>query len=85
MNWRIQWSKSAIRDIKKLNEPDKSRIWETLEKLIKQPQQADIKKLKGKAGEYRLRVGEWRIRFRADSINKVYLITHVQHRRDVYK
>ncbi len=85
MNWRIQWSKSAIRDMKKVNEPDKSRIWETLEKLIEQPQQADIKKLKGKAGEYRLRVGEWRIRFRADSNNRVYLIIHVQHRRDVYK
>jgi mRNA-degrading endonuclease RelE of RelBE toxin-antitoxin system len=37
-----------------------------------------IKKLKGKTGEYRLRVGDWRVRFRVDFINRTYLITHVK-------
>ncbi len=84
MNWHIEWSRNAIKDIQKLDKLLKKRIWESLDNMAKQPQFADIKKLKGKSGEYRLRVGEWRVRFRADFLNKTYLITHVKHRRDIY-
>ena len=85
MSWLIQWSRSAIKDMQKLDKPVKSRIWDSLNSLAEQPQLSDIKKLKGKTGEYRLRVGDWRVRFRADFINRTYLITHVRHRRDIYR
>jgi len=85
MNWHIQWSRNAIKDMQKLDRPLKNRIWDSLNRMVKQPQLSDIKKLKGKTGEYRLRVGDWRVRFRVDFINRTYLITHVKHRRDIYR
>ena len=85
MNWHIQWSRNAINDMQKLDRPLKNRIWDSLNRMVKQPQLSDIKKLKGKTGEYRLRVGDWRVRFRVDFINRTYLITHVKHRRDIYR
>ena len=61
------------------------RIWDAVQKFENNPKMADVKKLKGKTNEYRLRVGEWRVRFRADFVNKIYMITYVKHRRDIYK
>jgi len=52
--------------------------------MLETPEAADIKKLKGKLGDYRLRVGDWRVRFQADHARKTYLVTHVKHRRDIY-
>ncbi len=85
MNWHIQWSRNAIKDMQKFDKPLKNRIWDSLNSMAKQPQLSDIKILKGKTGEYRLRVGDWRVRFHVDFINRTYLITHVKHRRDIYR
>ena len=85
MSWQIQWSKRAIKTMQKLDEPLKSRIWDSINNMPKHPESADIVKLKSKSGEYRLRVGDWRVKFRVDFIHKVYLITHVKHRKDIYK
>ncbi len=45
MRWQIQWSSQAIRDIKKLDEPIKKSIWDSLDNLIKQPKSADINRI----------------------------------------
>jgi len=84
MNWKIQLSRRAIKDIKNLDEPIKIRVWESIINMLKHPESVDIKKLKGKSREYRLRVGDWRVRFQVDYTQKTYLITHVKHRRDTY-
>ncbi len=52
--------------------------------MLKNPESADIKKLKGTDNEYRLRVGDWRVRLQVDYTYKTYLVTHVKHRREVY-
>ena len=85
MKWRLQWNNRAIKDVKKLDESVKKRILESLNSLVQQPASADVKKLKGNSNEYRLRVGEWRVRFQVDFTNNIYLIKHVKHRKDIYK
>ena len=85
MKWELRWSNCAIKDIKKLDESVKKTVWESLNSLVQQPESADIKKLKGTPSEYRLRIGDWRVRFQVDFTNKIYLITHVKHRKDIYK
>lgn len=85
MKWQLRWNNRAIKDIKKLDEPVKKRILESLNSLVQQPESADVKKLKGDPSEYRLRAGDWRVRFQVDFTNKIYLIKHVKHRKDIYK
>jgi hypothetical protein len=52
-------SPQAAKYLKRLNEPDKSRIIKALRKLELEPPQGDIKSLAGKDG-YRLRIGDYR-------------------------
>jgi len=47
MNWKIQLSRRAIKDIKNLDEPIKIRVWESIINMLKHPESVDIKKLKG--------------------------------------
>ena len=53
----IEYSKSARKSIKALNEPFKSSIKKALENFPK----GDIKKLQGYTNMYRMRVGNYRI------------------------
>ncbi len=84
MEWNIQLDSRATKDMKKIDEPAKRQIWESIKNMLEKPETADIKKLKGTASGYRLRVGDWRARFQVDYTRKTYLVTHVKHRRDIY-
>ena len=53
----------AARDLKHLPLDTQQRILLALERLAADPSQCDIRKLQGSEDEWRLRVGEWRVRF----------------------
>ncbi|EME98575.1 RelE/StbE family addiction module toxin [Streptomyces mobaraensis NBRC 13819 = DSM 40847] len=46
---------------------------------------ADVKKLSGPSGLYRLRVGGYRVAYRVDNGELVILVVKVGDRRDVYR
>ncbi|MGW7295515.1 type II toxin-antitoxin system RelE family toxin [Streptomyces xiamenensis] len=46
---------------------------------------ADIKKLSGHEGLYRLRVGAYRVAYSVDNGELVILVVKVGHRREVYR
>jgi len=76
------FSPQAAKHLKKLNEPDKSRIIKAIKKLESDPPQGDIKSLAGKDG-YRLRVGDYRALF---DITKDKIIVHtIAPRGQIYK
>lgn len=54
---KIEYSKRALKDLKNLNEPIKSRVRIAIEKLP----EGDIKSITGKMNYRRLRVGDYRI------------------------
>jgi mRNA interferase RelE/StbE len=59
------WSTpSARRDLRRLDPPVRRRIVEALDRFVADPFAADIRKLS--ALEWRLRVGDWRVRFSFD-------------------
>ena len=45
----------------------------------------DVKAMKGKPGEYRLRVGDWRVRFALDPTRGELVVQHVLNRREAYR
>ena len=75
----ITYSKSAMKSIKYLNEPMKSHIKEAIEKIP----QGDIKKLSGYTTMYRLRVGNYRIIYKA-VLNGIF-IEDILPRGEAYK
>jgi len=73
-NWKVELSKEAIKDLKKLDKNVSSRLLNNLNKLeiSENPLSLkDVRPLVGKLkGFYRLRVGEYRIIFEIDRPNK---------------
>lgn len=66
MSWRIVWSPGAVRDFGKLARPARQRVSDTLRRYA-ETEQGDVVRLRDVVPpEWRLRVGDFRVRFRLD-------------------
>ena len=79
--WRKEIKRSAERDLLRLSKPDKERIRAAIERLP----EGDVRQLTGLRDERRLRVGEWRVRFRIDRDRRVLVILAIKPRGGAYK
>ena len=79
----IEWSPQAQSDIRKLDRAVARRIFTALDRYS-ETGYGDILRLKGQENEYRLRVGDWRVRFRAEGPGFI-VILRVLHRREAYR
>jgi len=64
----------ARRDFQRLDPPVRRRIIEALDRLTGEAPAGDVVKLAGADGEWRLRVGDWRVRFRRDGAGVVQVL-----------
>jgi mRNA interferase RelE/StbE len=85
MPYKVLFTKDAIKDIEKIDKSVKKQIHK---KLLFFRDLDDIKVVAKKlhnheAGEYRLRVGNFRIIFDLDK--HAIVVLRIQHRKDVYK
>lgn len=85
MKYSIVFTKSSARDISKLTPAVQKRIKQKLEFYLNSPAPLDQAKTltNSKYGDYRWRVGDYKIIFDVDKDEIVIL--QVQHRRDIYK
>lgn len=83
MKYTLLYTKSAVKDIQKLDNVTKKRIKKKLEDLQKQPLKSAKKLTDFRLGDYRWRIGNYRIVFDIDK-NKI-VILRVGHRREIYK
>ena len=84
----IDWSKQAKSDLKKLPKRDADRV----RRSVMRPaatEQGSVERLKGfDPPEYRLRVGDWRVRFCYEAVGAVksgISVVRVLHRREAYR
>jgi mRNA interferase RelE/StbE len=82
--WRFLILKPAQRYLKRLSKDSQERIIKGLKSLLTNPENADIKPLKGRS-ELRLRIGDYRCLFFIDRENQIYIITQIGPRGDIYK
>jgi len=73
-----KYSKTAAKAIEKINNPDKQRIRDAINKIP----YGDVRKLTGYTNAYRLRIGNYRILFDMD---KSIEITNILPRGGAYK
>jgi mRNA interferase RelE/StbE len=64
----------ARRDFQRLDPPVRRRIIDALDRLTGEAPAGDVVKLTGAAEEWRLRVGDWRVRFQRDSSGVVEVL-----------
>ena len=79
---KIELRKSAIKDLKSISEPYKTKLHNKILELQKFPNLQNIKKLTNFEPAYRLRVGNYRILF--DVVENTIIIGRVLHRQSSY-
>lgn len=80
MKYNIKYEKKCLKYLKKLDRDTQLRII----KAVNQLPLGDVKKLQGKAEDYRLRVGSYRVIFSKDDENLVMYIIEIVPRGEVY-
>ncbi|MFB2920002.1 type II toxin-antitoxin system RelE family toxin [Aerosakkonema funiforme] len=85
MSYTVLIPKPVQKQLDDLPEDVRSRIAEKILSLAEEPRPLGIKKLKGLENEYRVRVGEYRIRYEIDDETSTVVILHCKHRRDIYR
>jgi mRNA interferase RelE/StbE len=78
----VQFLPAALRDFDGLDRITQGRVASALERLGATGH-GDVKRLRGRAGEYRLRVGKWRVFFGLDTPG-VITVTAIDTRGQAY-
>jgi mRNA interferase RelE/StbE len=81
-SWSYKATPSARRDLKRLDPPVRRRIVDALDRFVVEPRAGDIRKLS--SSQWRLRVGEWRVRFSFDEERRVIVVLRVLPRGRAY-
>lgn len=85
MSHTVVISKSVQKQIDDLPNEMKERIAEKIQNLADEPCPDGVVKLKGSDNEYRIRVGDYRVRYEIDDENQLVQLLQCKHRKDVYR
>lgn len=85
MAYTIIVSKTVQKQIRGLPNNVRNRVLEKIKVLGEEPRPANTVKLKGFEQEYRLRIGDYRLRYEIDDSNQVVKLLQCKHRREVYR
>lgn len=87
VEYAFRFTAAAQRQLRAVSRPDALRILTALTALGDDPyrQDADVRKLTGPSGLYRLRVGSYRVAYQIDDGELVVLVVKVGDRRDVHR
>lgn len=83
-HWRVEFTPRARKDLLRLDRQVQKRIVDALDRLAAGERlSGDIRRLAGST-EYRLRVGDWRVRFELDGDRLLITIVRILPRGRAY-
>ena len=86
MEYRIEWTAPALRELRKLDKLTARRILVAVTKLRSEPRPAGSRSLTGyPTGTARIRVGDYRVVYVIDGNVFVITVVRVAHRREAYR
>jgi mRNA interferase RelE/StbE len=83
-SWAIQFEARAERDLRRLDPPVKGRVLDALDRVLARDPSVDLRRLRG-SDEWRLRVGDWRVRLRLDFEDRCVIVVRVLPRGRAYE
>lgn len=83
--YQIEWKKSALRELKRIDREVVPRIVAAVEELSAQPLPSGVRKLQGSLRTYRIRVGNYRVIYELYELRLMVEVVRVRHRKDVYR
>lgn len=83
--YQIEWKKSAVRELKRLDRQIVPKVLAAIDSLSTQPLPAGVSKLQGSQQTYRIRVGNYRVIYQLFETQLVVEVVRVRHRKDAYR
>jgi len=87
MNYRVEFSGTALKELKKLDRYTASMILGWVRKNLegcKDPRQHGKSLTANRSGQWRYRVGDYRLLAEIQDERIIILVLHIGHRRDIY-
>lgn len=85
MIYAVSLLPAARRQFLDLPTPLQTRLQPHIDALADNPRPHGVKKLSGRADQYRIRVGDWRIIYAIEDRELVVLVIRIGNRREVYR
>jgi mRNA interferase RelE/StbE len=85
MTYTIITPKAVQKQLDALPDDIYDRIAEKIEQLAEDPRPDGVVKMKGSDHEYRIRIGDYRVRYEIDDKELIILLLQCKHRKDVYR
>lgn len=85
MNYQIEFTSSASKQLKKLPDDIQQKIKIQVEELAKEPRPDEVVKLKNYEYTYRVRVGNYRVLYEIQDELLIVKVIRIGHRQDVYR
>jgi mRNA interferase RelE/StbE len=81
--WAITFEPRAERDLARLDPPVARRVIAALDRLLTRDPSLDLRRLRG-SDEWRLRVGDWRVRLQLDFHARTVIVVRILPRGRAY-
>lgn len=85
MPYEITYAHSALKALRKLDRIVAQRILRAVDSLAQDPRPQGCLQLSGGDGEFRIRVGDYRVIYDVNDEELVVLVLRAAHRREVYR
>jgi mRNA interferase RelE/StbE len=84
-SFRVELTRSAEKDLRRIERKTLPRIIAALEGLAANPRPAGCRKLSGSKFTYRIRVGNYRVVYELEEGKLIVLVVRIRHRKDAYR
>jgi mRNA interferase RelE/StbE len=85
MSYQVIISKPVQKQLNKFPADTRKLISERILLLAEDPPPSGVKKLKGLDNEYRIRIGDYRVRYEVDDKALIVVVLHCKNRKDAYR
>ncbi len=85
MTYQIEFTKGAVKQLKKLPTEIRERIDLKIQELAVNPRPDGVKKLQSELSLYRIRVGDYRVIYQIQDDILLVTIVKAKHRREIYR
>ncbi len=84
MSGGLRFTRSAEKDLRRLDPPIRKRVFASLDRLLAEDRSLDVRRLTG-SEHFRLRVGDWRVIFDYDRKTDAVLVRRILPRGRAYE
>lgn len=83
-DYRIDFARSARKELEALPDSIAFRVLSRVEKLATTPRPSGCRKLAGSDNLWRIRIGDYRVIYSIDDKQRIVDVNGVRHRKDAY-